>query len=57
MPRKQAKRIVQHIENHIKEYTINPEIELINQDLVDHKERLRRVVQTTNSSGVQRKAA
>ena len=54
---KQAKRIVRHIENHIKEYSVNPQIELMDQDLVEYKERLRKVVQSTNSPEVQRKAA
>ena len=54
---KQAKRIVRHIENHIKEYTTNPQRELTDQDLVEHKQRLKEVVQSTNSPGAQRKAA
>ena len=53
---KQAKRIVRHIENHIKEYPVNPQLELTDQDLVEYKEKLKRVVQTTNSPGAQRKA-
>ena len=48
---------VRHIENHIKEYTIDPKIKLTNQDLKDHLERLKGVVQITNSPGAQRKAA
>ena len=54
---KQAKRIVRHIENHIKEYTVNPQIDLTDQDLVEHKERLKEIVRITNSLGAQRKAA
>ena len=53
---KQAKRIVRHIENYIKEYSINPQLELTDQDLVEYKEKLKRVVQTTNSPEAQRKA-
>ena len=48
---KQAKRIVRHIENHIKEYIVNPQIKLTDQDLEEYKEKLKRVVQTTNSAG------
>ena len=33
---KQAKRIVKHIENHIKEYIKDPQIELTDQDLRDY---------------------
>ena len=54
---KQAKRIVRYIENHIKEYTVNPQLELTDQDLIEYKQRLKEVVQTTNSPGAQRKAA
>ena len=54
---KQAKRIVRHIENHIKEYPINPQLELTDQDLIEYKQKLKEVVQTTNSPGAQRKAA
>ena len=54
---KQAKRIVRHIENHIKEYPINPQLELTDQDLREYKQKLKEVVQTTNSAGAQRKAA
>ena len=54
---KQAKRIVRHIENHIKEYPVNPQLELTDQDLEEYKDRLKRVVQTTNLPGAQRKAA
>ena len=54
---KQAKRIVRHIENHIKEYSVNPQIDLTDQDLVEYKRRLKEVVQSTNSSEAQRKTA
>ena len=54
---KQAKRIVRHIENHIKEYPVNPRLELTDQDLIEYKQKLKEVVQTTNSLGAQRKAA
>ena len=57
LTRKQAKRIVRHIENHIKEYLVNLQLELTDQDLVKYKEKLKRVVQTTNSLEAQRKAA
>jgi hypothetical protein len=48
---KQAKRIVRHIENHIKEYPTNPQLELTDQDLREYKQKLKEVVQTTNSPG------
>ena len=54
---KQAKRIVRHIENHIKKYVKDSQIELTDRDLEDYLERLKKVVQTTNSSEMQRKAA
>jgi len=54
---KQAKRIVRHIENHIKEYPINPQLELTDQDFIEYKQKLKEVVQTTNSPGAQRKVA
>ena len=54
---KQVKRIIRYIENHIKEYTINFQIDLTDQNLEDHKEQLKRVVQITNLLGVQKKAA
>ena len=54
---KQAKRIVRHIENHIKEYPTNPQLELTDQDLREYKQKLKEVVQTTNSPEAQRKAA
>ena len=54
---KQAKRVVRHIENHIKEYTVNPQLELTDQDLREYRQKLKEVVQTTNSPEAQRKAA
>ena len=54
---KQAKRIIRHIKNHIKEYTVNLQIDLTDQDLVEYKEKLKKVVQSTNSPKAQKKAA
>src|ERR1043165_6754762 len=54
---KQAKRIVRHIENHIKEYPVNHRLELTDQDLREYRQKLKEVVQITNSPGAQRKAA
>ena len=54
---KQAKRVVRHIENHIREYTVNLRLDLTDQDLAEYKQKLKEVVQTTNSPGAQRKAA
>jgi hypothetical protein len=36
---------------------VNPQLELTDQDLVEYKDRLKKVVQTTNSPEAQRKAA
>ena len=48
--------MVRHIENHIKEYPTNPQLELTDQDLIEYKQKLKEVVQTTNSPEAQRKA-